>query len=292
MTARSAPAGDVTDAAAVERALDGCEAVLHAANVYVLDARRAKEMLHVNPRGTEVVLRAAHERGLDPIVHVSTCAALMPADGGALAPGSPLASPPGAYSRSKVLAEQVARDLQAEGAPVVIVNPGGVLGPHDPHLSDFVRVARDVLLGRMMAVPSGSTPAVDVRDVGAVHAAVMEAGRGARQYLASAGSLSLRELVAEARRLTGRRLPAVPVSDRMAAAAGRAADAAQRVLSVRLPINSEGPRLMSNRAQADSSATERDLGVSFRPVQESVADTYRWLAESGHVSRRQAGALA
>jgi hypothetical protein len=32
--------------------------------------------------------------------------------------------------------------------------------------------------------------------------------------------------------------------------------------------------------------------VSFRPLGESVADTYRWLAESGHVSRRQAGALA
>jgi hypothetical protein len=33
-------------------------------------------------------------------------------------------------------------------------------------------------------------------------------------------------------------------------------------------------------------------GIRFRPLAESLADTYRWLSESGRVSRRQAGALA
>jgi hypothetical protein len=32
--------------------------------------------------------------------------------------------------------------------------------------------------------------------------------------------------------------------------------------------------------------------VSFRPPAETLADTYRWLCETGQVSRRQAGALA
>ena len=44
--------GDVTDVASVERALEGCDAVLHAANVYTLDPRRAEEMRDVNPRGS------------------------------------------------------------------------------------------------------------------------------------------------------------------------------------------------------------------------------------------------
>jgi len=42
----------------------------------------------------------------------------------------------------------------------------------------------------------------------------------------------------------------------------------------------------------DASATERDLGVRFRPPAETLADTYRWLCDAGLVSRRQAGALA
>src|SRR5262249_45340648 len=48
--------GDVTDQGAVERALSGCDAVLHAASVFSLDPRRAEEMRSVNVRGTEIVL--------------------------------------------------------------------------------------------------------------------------------------------------------------------------------------------------------------------------------------------
>jgi len=125
-----------------------------------------------------------------------------------------------------------------------------------------------------------------------VHAAAFERGRGARRYLASAGNLSLADFVAEARRLTGRRLPTAPVPTRLALAGGRAADLAQRVLPIRLPINYEGLWLMANRAQADASGTERDVGVRFRPPAESLDDTYRWLSASGLVSRRQAGRLA
>lgn len=89
-------------------------------------------MLDVTPRGSELVLRAAHERGLDPIVHVSSYVVFMPTGDRVLRPDAPLGSPPGAYARSKLAAERMARDLQAAGAPVVIVYPGGVLGPRDP----------------------------------------------------------------------------------------------------------------------------------------------------------------
>jgi nucleoside-diphosphate-sugar epimerase len=57
--------GDVTDATAVEWALEGCDAVLHAASIFSMDARRAAEMRAVNVRGTEIVLGIAHRLGLD-----------------------------------------------------------------------------------------------------------------------------------------------------------------------------------------------------------------------------------
>ena len=284
--------GDATDAGAVGRALDGCDAVLHAANVYKLDSRAAREMLHVNPRSTQIVLRTALERGLDPIVHVSTCAALVPTDRLVLDRDASLGSPPGAYSRSKVAAERIARDLQAEGAPVVITWPGGVIGPHDPRGSDFVTTARDVIRGLIPMHPPGATPCVDVRDVAAVHAALFEPGRGPRRYIAAADVVSIDDLAAVARRVTGRRIPGVPIPAAMGLASGRAADALQRMLPVRLPINFEGPWLVANGRPVDPSATIAELGVSFRPLEESIADTYRWLWQAGLISRRQAGRLA
>src|SRR4029450_10129684 len=53
-------AGDVTDPAAVERALQGCDAVLHAASVFSLDARKTGEINSVNVRGTDIALGTAH----------------------------------------------------------------------------------------------------------------------------------------------------------------------------------------------------------------------------------------
>jgi dihydroflavonol-4-reductase len=48
--------GDVTDPDAVQRALEGCDAVLHAASVFSFDPRVASLIERTNVRGTDVVL--------------------------------------------------------------------------------------------------------------------------------------------------------------------------------------------------------------------------------------------
>jgi hypothetical protein len=127
--------GDVTDPAAVQGAVRGCEAVVHAASVYSLDSRDAGRIRQVNVRGTDVVLGVAHRAGLDPIVYVSSIVALLPPNGQTLTPDSPPGHPPGPYLGSKTEAEQVARHYQEAGAPVVITYPGAIYGSHDPHLA-------------------------------------------------------------------------------------------------------------------------------------------------------------
>src|SRR5690349_10358682 len=59
--------GDVTREADVARAVDGCDAVVHAAELYSFDSRVAAAMT-TNVRGTEVVLRRSRAAGADPIV--------------------------------------------------------------------------------------------------------------------------------------------------------------------------------------------------------------------------------
>src|SRR5262245_5883832 len=63
--------GDVTDREAVGRALDGCESVVHCASVYSLDPRMDAAIRRTNVAGTELVLKLASHRGLNPIIYVS-----------------------------------------------------------------------------------------------------------------------------------------------------------------------------------------------------------------------------
>jgi dihydroflavonol-4-reductase len=285
--------GDVTDPAAVERALEGCDAVLHAASVFSLDARKADEMRSVNVRGTEIVLGSAHGLGLDPIVFVSSELALLPPAGEeVLTPDSPVKQPPWPYCRSKADSELVARRYQKLGAPVVSVMPASVWGPNDPHLGEGVTLATNVLRRRYPIVMPGGMHIADVRDLAAVLAAVTVPGQAPRSYLVTGHYVSMPDLIRTLADLSGRRIPFAILPPRFLGAFGRAADVVQRRVSTRLPWDGEGIWVMNCAAQCDDSKTRSDFGAEPRPLRETLADTVRWLVEAGHITRREAGRLA
>lgn len=195
------------------------------------------------------------------------------------------------YCASKAASERIARDLQERGAPVAITYPGMVWGPHDPHLGETSRLALLALAGRLPALAPGTVAVSDVRDLAAVHAALAVPGRGARRYPVGGGNLPVVEIMRTAVRLTERRLPVVTVPAPVAAASAVAGQALARVGIDLLPTR-EAAWLASQDGPLDASCTARDLGVSFRPPEESIRDTVRWLHAAGHLSARRAGALA
>ena len=50
--------------------------------------------------------------------------------------------------------------------------------------------------------------------------------------------------------------------------------------------------LLGNAEVVDTTRAMRDLGLSFRPLRETVSDAIRWWAEHGSIDRRLAGKLA
>ena len=283
--------GDAVDVESVRRAMDGCDAVLHAAAVFSYDARDAREMQRVNARATEVVLGAARDAGLDPIVHVSSYVALLPgAD--VLDDGAPVGEPRGVYARSKAETERMARELQDDGAPVAITYPGMVWGPHDPHMGEAATFARSVLRGLVPMLPPGRVPVVDVRDVAAAHAAALRGGGGRRRYLLAGEAITFAAVVDVIRRVTGRRIVRFTGPAPLMLGMTAAGDVVQRLVPFRLPFNYGGVWVITHGRPLDGAATERALGVRFRPPEESVRDMIRWMHASGRLTDRQAGRVS
>jgi nucleoside-diphosphate-sugar epimerase len=277
----------------VERALKGADAVLHAASVFSMDARKAEEMRSVNVRGTDIVLGTAHRLGLDPIVHVSSEVALLPpADGEILTPDSAVKQTSWPYCRSKADSELVARRHQQEGAPVVSVLPAALWGPHDPHFGEGVARATNVLKKRYPIVMRGGMHIADVRDVAGVLAAVMTPGRGPRSYMVAGHYVSLPDLIRAHADLTGRRIRFAILPGWFLAGFGRAADVVQRRIRTRLPWDAEGIWVMNCAARCDDSKARRELAYEPRPLRDTLADTIRWLVEGGHISPGEAGRMA
>ena len=274
-------AGDMTDAAAARDAASGCDRAIHAAATFSYRRRDAERIRRENKVGTVTVLDAAIQAGCTGIVHVSSTGALL-RPGATLDHESPLGVVLGPYTESKVESERVARERQDVGAPVAIVNPGAILGPHDPYLGESDATIREILRGRLPTWTRGGSQWVDVRDTAAVVVAALD--RPGRRYLVPGETVALPHETL--RTVTGRRLPAVSLP---LAAALPVLQLGYRTGWSFLPHAVEGARFMAQDFRVDYSATIDELGVSGRSLAESMRDTVRWLAEAGHISSRAAG---
>jgi len=281
--------GDVLDAASVTAALDGCDAVVHAAAVFSLNAGRAAEIRDTNARAAEIALTTAAERGLDPVVHISSTVALTRPDGSG--PDLPLSTLDWPYTQSKVASEVVARRLQAEGAPVVTVYPGSVYGPHDPYRGEQSERLRWVLLGRFPLWAKGRLHSVDVRTVSDTVLAALEHGQGPKRYVVPGEAVDGATYYATAEAVTGRRLPRLIPPPGVVMPIARAMSVIQRPLPDRwhYPADPEAAALNACATVFDDTPARAGLGVEPVPFEKSVRDTVAWLAESGRLKPKYAG---
>ena len=127
--------GDLTDVDAIRRGVEGCDAAIHGAAIYKVGIPKSEreQMYEANVRGTERVLDAAIQAGVPRILYVSTIN-VFGNTGGEVVDETyerPTDGFLSYYDETKYEAHQVALDRVRKGAPIVIVQPGGVYGPGD-----------------------------------------------------------------------------------------------------------------------------------------------------------------
>jgi dihydroflavonol-4-reductase len=191
--------GDILDAAALARAMRGCDAVFHLAAVYSFARARAREMEAVNVDGTRAVLDAAARAGVRRVVHTSSCATCGPVRG---RPATEADAPPSwelavPYKRTKLEGEQLALAAARDGLDVVVVNPTTPVGPGDRGPTPTGKMVADVARGRARAhLIGGALNVVAVEDVAAGHLLAFDRGRPGERYLLGGENLPLREVFA------------------------------------------------------------------------------------------------
>jgi nucleoside-diphosphate-sugar epimerase len=270
--------GDITDRVSVRDALRGCDAVVHSAALVATDPRRTNDMLTTNMQGAQNVLGQSVELGLDPIIHVSSFTALFHPNLETLTADLPVVGGADGYGTSKAQVEIYARGLQDAGAPVNITYPGMVLGP--PVGDQFGEAGEGVRAAlQMHAIPGRSAAwlVVDVRDLAALHTALLEPGRGPRRYTAGGHRVPASELASMLGQIAGTPMVAVPIPDTALRVAGAVMDRAGRFLPFDTPFTSAGMQYYTQMPASDDSPSERELGITYRDPAETVADTFEAL---------------
>ncbi|MGE4608531.1 MAG: NAD-dependent epimerase/dehydratase family protein [Myxococcota bacterium] len=278
--------GDMADSDAVRSAMTGCDAVLHAAaSLYGGNAVR-----DANVRGVENAVGLASELGLDPILYISTVAAMYPPPGDMIRVDDPIVNLKTTYGESKAEGERYARELQAADKPVVTIYPAGIYGPNDPGMGEPLKGLRDALRFGWPITATGVS-IIDVRDLASVVVACLEPNRGPRRFMAGGHFVSWPQFADICDEVTGRHTRRVRLSPLVLRGVARLLDFAKKVVPFEYPLTHEASLMATNFVPCDSSSTIEQLGIAFRPTEETIADAIRWLYEQGEISAKTAGKL-
>jgi dihydroflavonol-4-reductase len=203
--------GDLSDRAALARAMRGCDAVIHGAAVYKVGIPESERdaMRRANVEGTENALGAAKDAGTPRVVYVSTIGAFGNTRGQIVDesydhPGEGFTS---YYEETKYEAHQVAKRLIAEGLSCVIVQPGGVYGPKDH--SALGKQIVDFASGRLPLVPFPELGLnmVHVEDVATGVLLALDKGKPGESYVLGGEITTMRGLMDSTADVMGKRRP-------------------------------------------------------------------------------------
>ncbi|MGW8848361.1 NAD-dependent epimerase/dehydratase family protein [Streptomyces xiamenensis] len=282
---------DITDPAGYRDALPGADAVIHTAayfREYYAPGADARRLHAVNVDAVTTLLGEARAAGVPAVVHTSSINTLAP--GSVRHPADENAGPPprwerNGYRASKVRAEAAIARFCAEHPGelrVPLVLPGWMWGPGDEGPTSAGRLFLSVARGELRAVPRAGNHVVDARDVSLACVRAAERGAPLRRYIVAGRWQPLVDTT------TGIALATGATPPRQIPAAAALAVAALLETSARLrgrpPVATrEGVRALldGNRTRISSARAQRELGVGFRPLAQTLADEAAWYRAGG-----------
>ena len=200
-----------------DAAMSGVDVVLHVASpFFIKEPKDESEMIGPAVGGTTRVLNAAKRAGVQRVVLTSSIVSMTsgkPSGTYDTTAWSDVTANIGTYAKSKTLAEKAAWDLVRDGSlELVVICPGFILGPSlgAPADGQSVSMMRDIVTGKMPAVPDVAMGMIDVRDVARLEVAAITADAAGQRFIAaSAEPIPLAQLASVLRNAGYKKAPSL-----------------------------------------------------------------------------------
>jgi dihydroflavonol-4-reductase len=276
--------GDMGDVPAFSAALEGVNVLFHTAayfrEYYGPPADHWTQLKAINVEGTRTLLEAAHARGVKRVVDTSTDGIIGHKPDGSPGdedtPPSPLAQS-NLYFRSKLIAEEQGRAFsERTGLAVSFVLPGWMFGPGDAGPTSAGQLVGEFLDRKLPGIPPGGTAVVDARDVATAMLAIARSGTPGRRYIVGGSFVTMDELMRTLARISGVPAPRLRVPYPLALATAWGAQSWARLTGGSTVLSVAGVRMMKFGLNVSSARAQRELGVRFRPLEETLRDCVAW----------------
>ncbi len=280
--------GDVLDRSAMDQATKGIDTVFHLAAIYAIWMQDWSRIYEVNIQGSRNILWSALKSGVERIVYTSSIAALGVQKGMAISKED---TPFNQYTLcnhyvlTKYLSQQLALGFAENGLDLVVVNPCFPFGTNDITPTPTGQMIVDILKGKNQFYFDGGINIVDVRDVARGHVLAAKKGRTGEKYVLGNLNVTMKELmelVYKIAGLEGRRvLFKVPKS--ILKLTSYFLTFLSDHVTHRPPLSSPADiAYVSQYLYFDNTKARTELGLEFRPIEDSLREAIDWFREKGY----------
>lgn len=271
--------GDIMDQDSVGAAVQGCEAVFHAAGMPEQWVRDPSIFERVNSVGTANMVEAALKQGVRSFIYTSTQdmfdLSRNPFDETMLSL-KPLHSH---YERSKQKAERIVEGALETGLPVRFIHPVATYGPVPGGVSGLNVLLKDLALGKVPILLPGGFPVVLNEDVAALQLLVEEKAAVGERFIAFESYQSLKDVAeAVAELVEGAKVPGMMPgwTASMIASIGEMIS----VLTKKPPLISHGELgVLRRKGRPSAEKAKRELGWTPTPFKQGLARTLESLID-------------
>ncbi|MGD9099950.1 MAG: NAD-dependent epimerase/dehydratase family protein [Anaerolineae bacterium] len=274
--------GDIAAKASMRQSMQGSDVVLHIAGWYQVGVRDVARMETINVQGARNVLELAYELGVPKIVHVSSLVVMGDTQGQLVDEtfyqGGPFTN---TYHRTKWQAHyEVALPLIEQGAPIVIVMPGGAYGPHDHSFLTYL--LRQFYREKLPIVVGGDSKMslVHVKDVAKGIILAADKGQVGEGYILTEAALSVDEFMSLLSDVSGKRPPRLNIPPRYLRPLPALVEVLERFMPVPQMYSAEFFRTLGVTFIGRSDKARRELGWQPRPLREGMRETMAWIAQT------------
>jgi dihydroflavonol-4-reductase len=275
--------GDMRDVGGFAPALAGTEAVAHTAayfREYYAPGNHTSSLEDINVKGTLALLAAADAHGVRRFLHTSSGGTVGQPTNGSEAnedtPPSP-AQLANLYFKSKVDGDRrIGGFVPRSAMTIATVLPGWMFGPGDAGPTGAGKVILDCIAGKLPGVPPGGTSVVDARDVASAMVTLLERNVPGERFLVAGRFHTLRDVLDAAMSAAGKKPLAFSIPAWLALAMGHGSEAWARLTRGAPMVPLEGVRMLLEEMRPSSARAERELGATFRPLEETIRDVVSW----------------
>ena len=275
--------GEITDQASLLAAIPaGTDTLFHVAgntNMWRLgNAQQTRD----NVDGTHNVVEAALAKGVRRLIVTSSISAYGGVSGAVTEDTPSLAANSRVnYEKTKWQAQEIARAAVSRGLEVVIMQPGGIIGPWD--IGTWSRMFLMVRDDKLPGVPPASLSFGHVTQVVRAHIAAAERGENGGEYLLAGTDATMLDLVSAIARLVGKPVPTKTISPALLAVVARVGDFVSTFTRKAPSFTPEMAEGLGGTVTVTSAKAKAQLGYQTVPLEVMVKDCYDWMIAEGRL---------